>query len=707
MKKLFTILVALFIAQLTFSQTFINENFSGSTWPPAGWGFDGLPNQWSRSATENAGGSAPEAKFTYIQQNTTSRIVSPAIDLTGVNDVALTFKYFYDWYANGVSIGVATRFGTGAWEIAWQVSPTGNQGPKSQSVELTNVGQADFQFCLFISGNLYNVDYWYIDDVKLFVRENLDAGLQSVDVPTYFIDEQDVTGKVINEGINNITSFDINWKLDENAVQTTSFTGLNIATDATYTYTSDQTLVADPGLHTLQVWVSNVNGTTDDNPENDTITKTIGIPTQTLQRKPLFEEFTSSTCAPCASFNNGVFNPFIDQHGEEIALIKYQMNWPGSGDPYYTAEGGVRRTFYGVSYVPDLMVEGARTATNSGGVNTAFNNGMADPAFVVINGMHLIDGTNITVEANILPYVDLLDVTVQIAVIEKVTTENVATNGETSFHHVMMKMLPDADGTTLNMTAGETTTLTYSHDMIDTNVEEMDDLMVVIFVQDNSNKKVFQSEYSVESEGFPASLSFDPLPGTTGVETFADLTITFSEPVNMVGGGEITNENVASLISLTETDSMEDFPFVATIDENKSTITITHEGLFDSYTWYTLTCAPVENAAGIASTEQGTYFETGMHVGLSENKLEGIVALMPNPASESTFIRFKMEEAGYANLTVYDVKGQVVVQLLDEKRTQGLQSIRWIPSDELSNGLYFISLRTSKSVYTSKLMLNR
>jgi hypothetical protein len=118
MKKLFTILVALFAAQLAFSQTFINEDFSSTTFPPSGWSVDGLPNQWSRSATENAGGSAPEAKFTYINQNTTSRLVSPVIDLTGVSDITMSFKYFYDWYANGVTIGVATRFGTGEWEVA-------------------------------------------------------------------------------------------------------------------------------------------------------------------------------------------------------------------------------------------------------------------------------------------------------------------------------------------------------------------------------------------------------------------------------------------------------------------------------------------------------------------------------------------------------------------------------------------------------------
>ncbi len=40
----------------------------------------------------------------------------------------------------------------------------------------------------------------------------------------------------------------------------------------------------------------------------------------------------------------------------EYSLIKYQMNWPGNGDPYYTEEGGVRRDYYGVSSVPDLYI---------------------------------------------------------------------------------------------------------------------------------------------------------------------------------------------------------------------------------------------------------------------------------------------------------------------------------------------------------------
>ncbi len=459
MKKLFTLLTALFLVQLSFAQMFLNEDFSSSTFPPNGFTIDGLPNQWSRSSTATAGGEAPEAKFTYTSANTTSRLISPSIDLTGNDEVTLNFRHFYDWYANGVSIGVATRIDGGEWEVAWQSTPTGNVGPVLQTVELSDVGQDNFQFSIFLSGNLYNMDYWFIDDIKLFVRQELDAGLQSLDLPSYFTGEQEISGKVMNEGINQINSFDINWTLDGGDVNTTSFTGLSLNTNQSYNFTADQTLVADPGSHEFKIWVSNVNEDFDQNPENDTINRTIGVATQTVQRRPLFEEFTSSTCAPCASFNNSVFNPFIEQNGDDIALIKYQMSWPGSGDPYYTAEGGVRRTFYGVNAVPQLFVEGTNVATSAGAVNNAFNNGMANPAFMTIEAIQVIEGDVISVEAQFLPFVDLFDVTVHMAVIEKVTTGNVASNGETEFHHVMMKMLPDASGTTIDLTAGETTTL--------------------------------------------------------------------------------------------------------------------------------------------------------------------------------------------------------------------------------------------------------
>lgn len=129
MKQIFTFIAAMLLAQFTFGQTYLFEDFSGSAFPPAGWTRDGVVNQWTKSATASAGGTSPELKFTYVNQNTTTRFISPVVDLAGESNVTLTFNYFYDYYAAGVTFGVAKRFGTGDWEVVWSVNPTGNQAP--------------------------------------------------------------------------------------------------------------------------------------------------------------------------------------------------------------------------------------------------------------------------------------------------------------------------------------------------------------------------------------------------------------------------------------------------------------------------------------------------------------------------------------------------------------------------------------------------
>ena len=79
------------------------------------------------------------------------------------------------------------------------------------------------------------------------------------------------------------------------------------------------------------------------------------------------------------------------------------------------------------------------------------------------------------------------------AVIEKTTTGNVATNGETSFKHVMMKMVPNASGTTINCTAGTPISGEISASLASTFIEQVSDLEVIIFIQNPTTKEIMQS----------------------------------------------------------------------------------------------------------------------------------------------------------------------------------------------------------------------
>lgn len=334
MKKIYILFAALVLATVSYGQTYLLEDFGSGAMPPSGWSFEGLPNQWSSSPSSNAGGTSPEAKFTYINQNTTSRLVSPVIDLTGASNVNLSFKYLYDWYANGPSIGVATRIGAGAWTVAWQVSPTGNQGPKTQVVELSNVSVSNFQFCIFITGNLYNVDYWFIDNIKLFTPLDLDAGLSSVDIPRYVQGGQefDLKGVVSNEGSTPINSFTVSYTVDGGIAQSYTVVGQNITLGNTYSFTHPTAIVLqDIGSHEIVTTVDNVNGGTDLDPSNNTLSKTVGAVTFVPTKKVLAEEATGTWCGWCV---RGIC--FMDYMAET-----YPETWIGiavhNGDPMVNA----------------------------------------------------------------------------------------------------------------------------------------------------------------------------------------------------------------------------------------------------------------------------------------------------------------------------------------------------------------------------------
>lgn len=523
-------MVAMFTAILVNGQTYFWESFDAGQMPPEGWSIDALAAQWSVANSSAAGGLAPEGKFSYVQQNTTTRLISPVVDLTGLTTVKFSFRYFYDWYSNPApKVGVATRSNNGSWNMVWESTPTGNVGPKQINLDINNtdVGQAQFQVCVYLAGNMYNLDYFHVDDMLLFNPLNNDAGLISLSLtPAYFSSPIDVEGTIMCFGNTTINNAEMQWQLNDGPVYTSYVGGLNLTLQQSIDFSCTDLLDAPIGAHSLKVWINKINGSPDDFRGNDTLTKTLYKICHVTSIRPVFEEFTSSTCGPCASFNSG-FVPWCTSHEEDITLVKYQMNWPGSGDPYYTAEGGVRRTYYGVSAVPDLYCQGGNVATSMGEVQNAYDMAIQEIGMMKIAATHHLDNHTITLNASILPFTDIPGCRVHIVVMEKVTHNNARSNGETDFHHVMMKMVPNAEGTTVDLTDRVPFNVNETVDLTGTNVEEWDDLIVAVFVQHQASKKIYQSAYSVEdgifaAEARLASLVYDdePVPGFSP-DTFA------------------------------------------------------------------------------------------------------------------------------------------------------------------------------------------
>ena len=171
MRKSLLFVFAMLFATATMAQTrnsLLHESFDGSS-IPAGWSIAGLgASNWLISTSNNAGGSANELNLYWDPQfNGTSRFVSPAIDLTGISSVIVSFKHCLDNYSGSNTIGVATSSDGGTtWNEAWsQGFSNSTQYSFSQELSTPDMGKADVRFCIFFNGNSYNINNWYFDDI--------------------------------------------------------------------------------------------------------------------------------------------------------------------------------------------------------------------------------------------------------------------------------------------------------------------------------------------------------------------------------------------------------------------------------------------------------------------------------------------------------------------------------------------------------------
>ncbi|HET55258.1 MAG TPA: T9SS type A sorting domain-containing protein [Ignavibacteria bacterium] len=76
----------------------------------------------------------------------------------------------------------------------------------------------------------------------------------------------------------------------------------------------------------------------------------------------------------------------------------------------------------------------------------------------------------------------------------------------------------------------------------------------------------------------------------------------------------------------------------------------------------------------------------------------------PNPFNPSTKIQFTMPEAGNVKLTVYNVLGQKVAELINDFKSAGIYTINW-NAENLSSGMYIYKLESGANIITKKMTL--
>lgn len=528
---------------------------------------------------------------------------------------------------------------------------------------------------------------------------------------------------VRNMGLQTINSFDLYMSVNGEDPAVYSYTGLNISQGTNYNILRLNAFdPPKPGEYSVKLWVSNLNnGNPDENNANDTLSKGIKAIDEIIQRNAFHEVFTSSTCPPCRP-GNVVMHNVWNSTSQTPVYIKYQTDFPGSGDPYYTGEVGNMMSYYSVSSVPTAMVDGGWKGNSNG-----YSSGILDlysgvPAYAEIESNYTVNGKTVNIQVAVKPLTDLNGVNrLKVGIFENTTFNNIKTNGESVFYNVFKKFVPNVNGTLLgNMNAGEVQTFEFSYTFqgnyrlpsnanspinhsTEHSVEGFNDLNVAVWIQNDAGRKVQQSVYSL------------------GKATNIDLELSSIAIPNMV---EINNDvAISGIVKNDQSTVINSFDIVYTVDggaefrqnisglnlQKGDTYSFSHNDLWSpsSLGYYRIEAfVDNVNGAGINTSDDLAvndasfkYVEAVSQISsLPVEKLAGLVKVYPNPSNGFVTINSMIENI--ESVEVYSLLGDKISTIV-----MGSKGNFELNMSNYSSGMYVLKFNSSNGTFSKTLII--
>ena len=666
MKKTLLLTIALFLSAAAFSQShvYLKETFDSAEMPE-GWTLsEAGKDNWEISASNHAGGKPNELFLNNFPPlfNETTRVISPAVDLSNIDKAVLSFRHCLN---NNIDaeiqqspyiIGVATSTDRTNWNTAW--SEEYKQSGVYEIFEFINTpdfGKEEVYFSLFFTGSNFMINGWVFDDIAVYSQDDKDLEMVSLNVPEMSIyGEHDITFTVQNIGSSAISSFNAKLISNNNELISETFTA-NIESLEIKEFTFSEAAYITPGSYNLKVELTAVDGNKDGNEDNNIAEKNIEIGMGYASKVPMIEHFSSSTCGYCVEPNKIIKQVLADNPGK-YTYTKYPTKFPGMGDPYTTEEVKNRVNYYQVKGAPEFYLDGiwkAYEIVSPDDIDSIFGSN----TFLDVRGAFTVEGNTINIIADFMSYIKIDSVRAFISINEKTTTENVATNGETEFHHIMMKMLADDKGNPINLKAGEYKRLEFSYNMDSTFMEDINDLEVALWLQNHETHEIYNSRYAYEY-----TEHCYPVQNLTLNVDGNNKTIRWEAPEkgNPVGYKVLVNnkvviENTSDLsYNFTSSDELFIAEVIALYEEEKTSV-------------------------AVAKT-----YRQGENIVEHNNELN--CNIYPNPASDILTIA---TEANVEEIAIYDIYGRAVRQQVNETTGQQVVDVA-----DLETGVYFVNIKT-------------
>ncbi len=682
MKKTLLLTIALLLSIAAFAQSrgiILNETFDSASLPEGWTTSEGAEENWIISQTNNAGGSANELQLSWWPViYGSSRVITAPVNLSGINEVVVSFSHYLDNQINEYTLSIATSTDGNDWNTAWSQT-YGETGlyEVEQLISTPDMGNENVYFSIFYEGSSFTMNGWYFDNFQISTQDNLDIELLSVDMTEMLnYGSHDVRFTVQNTGSTTIESVEATFKdfFNNGNIVTETFE-VNIESLEKQELTFTEKAYLAPGTYVMPIEIVSVNGTDDSNDGNNFIEKEINVGMGLTQKIPMIESFSSSTCGYCVEANI-MMNEVLEANPGRYTYTKYPVNFPGTGDPYYFNEVAGRAGYYQVSAAPEFYLDGSLQEYNIV-TQEALDESYNTPSFVNIRGTFNVDDNTINITADFMSYIKMENVRAFVSVNEKTTTENASSNGETEFHHIMMKMLDSPTGNVVNINAGEYQRLEFTHDMSSTNVEEMNDLEVALWIQNYETGEIYNSHFAYENSehAYPAQNLRSAIVGDC-----ITLHIDWDAPeegnpvgYNIYVNGELIEENFTG--------------------NSYTNVTIAGDLYDDKHVHIAEVVAVYEN--GMTSVAAIAIIDNDW-TNVAETE-DVNVMIYPNPAKD--VVRLSTDNGQQTTVRIYNVLGMMIEEIEIISNETGINVSDYNP------GIYFFNIQSEEFNVTKKIIV--
>ncbi len=684
MKKTLLLTIALFLSIAAFAQSrgiILNETFDSASLPEGWTTSEGAEENWIISQTNNAGGSANELQLSWWPViYGSSRVITAPVNLSGINEVVVSFSHYLDNQINEYTLSIATSTDGNDWNTAWSQT-YGETGlyEVEQLISTPDMGNENVYFSIFYEGSSFTMNGWYFDNFQISTQDNLDIELLSVDMTEMLnYGSHDVRFTVQNTGSTTIESVEATFKdfFNNGNIVTETFE-VNIESLEKQELTFTEKAYLAPGTYVMPIEIVSVNGTDDSNDGNNFIEKEINVGMGLTQKIPMIESFSSSTCGYCVEANI-MMNEVLAANPDRYTYTKYPVNFPGTGDPYYFNEVAGRAGYYQVSAAPEFYLDGFLQEYDIV-TQEALDESYNTPSFVNVRGTFNVEGNTINITADFMSYIKMENVRAFVSVNEKATTENASTNGETEFHHIMMKMLDSPTGNVMSIDAGEYQRLEFTHDMSSTNVEEMNDLEVALWLQNYETGGIYNSHFAYENSehAYPVQNLRSAIVGDC-----ITLHIDWDAPeegnpvgYNIYVNGELIEENFTG-------NSYSDVTIAGDLYDDKHVHVAEVVAVYENGMTSVAAIAIIDNDwTNVAETEDVN------------------VMIYPNPAKD--VVRLSTDNGQQTTVRIYNVMGMLVGTRLATSATDEIE----INVSDYNPGVYFFNIQSEEFNVTKKIIV--